>query len=30
MDPPVSVGECESAHIGGAKSIRLDDWRLPR
>src|SRR6185437_2996041 len=25
MGPPASVVECGSAHIGGAKSIRLDD-----
>src|SRR5579862_1690459 len=25
MSPPAAVGECGSAHIGGAKSIRLDD-----
>jgi hypothetical protein len=25
MDPPASVVECGSAHIGGAKSIRTDD-----
>jgi len=29
MGPPASVVECGSAHIGGAKSIRLDDWRQP-
>jgi len=27
MDPSASVVECGSAHIGGAKSIRLDDRR---
>jgi hypothetical protein len=30
MGPPVSGVECGSAHIGGAKSIRLDDGRQPR
>src|SRR5689334_11570438 len=30
MGPPDSGIECESAHIGGAKSIRLDDWRRSR
>ena len=30
MGPPESGVECGSAHIGGANSIRLDDWREPR
>src|SRR5277367_3106615 len=30
MSPPASGVECGSAHIGGAKSIRLDDRRRPR
>src|SRR6202043_1140261 len=30
MGPPESGVECGSAHIGGAKSIRLDDGRQPR
>jgi len=30
MGPLASGVECGSAHIGGAKSIRLDDWRQPR
>src|SRR5260221_13115577 len=30
MGLPASGVECRSAHIGGAKSIRLNDWRQPR
>src|SRR3546814_9026065 len=30
MDPSASVVECENAHIGGAKSIRLNTRRQPR
>jgi hypothetical protein len=30
MGPQESAVECGSAHIGGAKSIRLDDRRQPR
>src|SRR5215470_12823187 len=30
MGPLASGVEYGSAHIGGAKSIRLDDWRQPR
>jgi len=30
MGPPSSVVEYGSAHIGGAKSIRLDNRRQPR
>src|ERR1700710_2924781 len=30
MGPPASGVECRSAHIGGAKSIGLDDGRQPR
>jgi len=32
MGSPKSGGECAIAHIGGAKTIRLNDWtpRRPR
>jgi len=32
MGSPKSGGECAIAHIGGAKTIQLDDWtpRRPR
>jgi hypothetical protein len=30
MEPPESAVECGSAHIGGAKSIRLKDGRWLR